>query len=226
MYLKELKKLREYSERFWMKLPKGVQPEIIIENDISGTFDRAISNLGGKAKIFKPWTNGTLWSSWRVGIPVRWKGKTLILWLKGYHCSKGEAIMWLEDCIWNVETNKELRKDAARNCWSHIRAMAKKSNLDVSDVKLTRWSRPFLSDGWKSEHNGINWDIYPASHHDPKAYFSEVTDEPRRYWVQHSDSGFPMVLCDSLKEAKAAIKYDGGEWLSKIHPPIETNKNQ
>jgi hypothetical protein len=209
MKLQDIKALRAYSEKTW----RGVRP-IFIENDISGTWETSTSNLGQLTRRFKPWTDNPTWSHWRVGIPMKYKGKKIMLWARGYHCSVGEDIMWLKETIWVIDTSREMRKSAQDKCWDYMIHKATIMATDVSDVTLKRWRRPFQADGWLCDHNGVSWGIYPATHYDPSAYFPEVTDEPRTYWVQHQSSQSLAKHCKTIKEAKSFIKTHGGAWIA------------
>ena len=209
MKLQDIKTLRRYSERFWtLNNPtKQGRRGILIENDISGTFESESIHLGSRVKRFKPWTHKSLWSSWRVGIPVKWKGKSLILWVRAYHCDKGDPILWMEESIWCIKSNKELRKDASRNCWAYIRAKAQECNLDISDIKAKRIDPTDITKGWMVIHNGETWTIEPNI---------SMTDPSKSsgYWIRYGTSTIFASLRDSVKDAKAFIKYDSGEWLS------------
>ena len=211
MNKKEIKNFRKLSEGFWSKLPRTVKPKILIENNINGTYESETSNLGAKVRRFKPWTHQKIWSTWRVGFPMIWKGKTVICWVSGYHCEIGEPIMWLEDYIWSIDTNKPLRKDASRNCWRDIREAAQMLNMDVSDIRFIK-DMDVADDskriGWSINHKGVDWTIQPDD------VMADSRRYSRRYWVKNSDSGLYANLAPSLKMAKAFIKYESGLWLS------------
>jgi hypothetical protein len=221
MKLHDIKALRAYSETFWRggynPLPNRLNCEtgILIENDISGTWDTDTSRLGQQVRRFRPYKENSIWSHWRVGIPVKYKGKSLVLWVRGYHCGIGEPIIWLPDTIWVIDTGKEMRKSAQDKCWEYMKDMAKRKVADVSDVRLKRWVRPFQSDGWLCDHNGVLWSIYPsASYKEGHDGIQPVTDEPRTYWVQHHSSGILAKHCETLKDAKIFIKNEGGAWIA------------
>jgi len=189
--------------------------EILIENDISGSYESETSTLGRNVKRFKPNNGSYIWSKWRVGLPVIWKGHPLVIWMRGYHCQKGEQIMWILDTIWNAETNKPLRKVAQENCLNYMRKRARLMGADVSDVNLTRWSRPLRSDGWMVDYKGVKWKVYPSSSYKQiESRYESVDDNPRTYIVEHDSSGNLANWCKTLKEAKTFIKYKGGEWIA------------
>jgi hypothetical protein len=203
MTLREVRNLRDYSEKMWSHLFQTIQPKIVIENDINGTYESETTYLGSRVKRFKPWTNHRVWSSWRVGIPVRWKGKTLMLWCQGYTGVIEPKIVWLEGSIWNVDTNKPLRSDAATNCWRDMIAGALKSSSDVDDIHFSRRNAKDITKGWKINHKGHEWETIPED------------DGSRGYWVRHRSSGRYAKKVTSLKGAKAFIKFDAGGWLSE-----------
>ena len=178
---------------------------IIIENNITGTNENSISRLGGKNNKFKPYTDHSFWSSWRIGIPYKWKGKGLVLWLKGYNSADGESVSWLCDSIWNVDTNKPLRKDASVNCWDHVRSKAKEVNIDITDIKAKRIDSEDIIKGWTVSHLGIDWSIEPVTHRVSSGFWVKCLMTP---------VGRYASLKNTVKEAKAFIKYDSGEWLS------------
>jgi hypothetical protein len=190
-----------------IKLAKSGQ-DILIENDIYGYYGSEITSMGGKRRRFKPKTDKSFWSQWRVGIPYRWKGKDVVLWVRGYHCSAGEPLMWLCDSIWVIKTNKEMRKDASVNCWDHVRTRAKEIGVDISDIRANKIDPEDTSRGWKVTHLGIEWTIEPnISMSNP--------DNSSGFWVRCTSlDGKYASLKDTVKEAKAFIKYDSGEWLS------------
>ena len=217
MNIEELKNLRSYSERFWSKLPKGIKPEIIIENNISGCYESETTKLGSRCKVFKPFTDQKIWSSWRVGFPMRWKGKTVICWLSGYHCEAGDPIMWITDDIWNVVTNKPLRKDASINCWMDIKKAASMVKMDLSDIRFIKdidVDDSFKKIGWTINHKGIDWMIQQC----------DERIDSRSYWIKHSESGLYAKLAPSLKMAKSFIKYDSGLWLSDRSYILNSNQ--
>jgi hypothetical protein len=231
MKLHEIKALRAYSETFWKhwdkryNRPYGDNPTrhshnqhwkgILIENHISGTWETGSGNLGQQVRRFRPYINNPIWSHWRVGIPVKYKGKRVILWARAYHCEKGEPIIWLRETIWMIDTNKEMRNSAQEQCWDYMLNMSRRKATDVSDIRLKRWVRPFQADGWLCDHNGTLWSIYPsASYKKGHDGIQPVTDEPRTYWVQHHSSGILAKHCETLKDAKIFIKNEGAIWMA------------
>jgi len=190
-----------------IKMAKAGQ-EIIIENNICGTFESITNKMGAKSRHFKPYTDQSFWSSWRVGIPYKWKGKSLVLWVKGYQNVSDKDIFWMCETIWSIKTNKELRKDASVNCWDHVRAKAKDKNINITDIKAKKINPEDVSKGWQVSHLGVDWIIEPnISFVDPSkstGFWVKCPSSERRY------ASFKYTL----KEAKAFIKYDSGEWLS------------
>lgn len=217
MKLQEVKNLREYSKRFWSELPKGVQPDIIIENDISGSFESATTRLGSKVKRFKPWTQEHIWSHWRVGVPVRWKGKTLIIWLQGIHGERGDHF-WTMESIWDVKREKALRKDAEYNCWEYISRQSKRARVDVSGLKLSKCEFRAIPMAMETTHNGVDWVISPSTAYTDRENPAKKviqTGKGRGYYLWHKASERIAMVFKTQKDAKIYIINEGGAYCSR-----------
>lgn len=235
MKIKELKNIVKVAHKSWAKHPAtnpaiphmigvecvvdgvkrknwGFYPlRLNIENNIRGTFEEHPDLYGNKRQKFIPLTTMSSASNWRVGIPyLTRKGKLTVLWFKAFwsHLAKKEGrdeIVWLSDGVWDVDNQKELRRDASDNIIKRVVIKAERMAKPVNDIKLNRTPKG----EWSIVHNGHVWNITKDT--DTEATFKYVV------WLSAMD-GRNYDTCATvrrtLRDAKEWLKYESGSWLA------------